>query len=232
MCADMKTGDNSLLGGDMQLAIFGATGRVGSAVTEKALDDGYFATAFVRNPSKLTIEHEHLTVVQGDATDPAAVERAVYGKDAIISAMATSASKKIAESKPLTRGTQNIIDAMKKCGVNRLIITAGQVIFQSGDAPDIRFKLLKVIVKLLSPAGYDDTTGSTGAALASDTDWTVVRMGRAAYAPPTGVKVGYVNKEMGIGITRADAAAFILKELLERKHIRQAPAICSRRPMK
>jgi nucleoside-diphosphate-sugar epimerase len=216
----------------MQLTIFGATGRAGSAITEKALADGHFVTAFVRNPSKLTVEHEHLTVVQGDATDPAAVERAVYGTDAIISALASSASKKIAESKPLTRGTQNIIDAMKSCGVHRLIITAGQVIYQPGDAPDIRFKLLKVIVNLLSPASYADTVSSVSAALASDTDWTVVRMGRAAYAPPIGVKAGYVNKEMGIGITRADAAAFILKEVLERKYVRQAPAICSRRLMK
>ena len=79
----------------MQLTILGATGRAGSAVTEKALEDRHFVTALVRNPAKLTIQHEHLTVVQGDATDPAAVGRAVYSTAAVISAMAHRPRRKL-----------------------------------------------------------------------------------------------------------------------------------------
>jgi NAD(P)-dependent dehydrogenase (short-subunit alcohol dehydrogenase family) len=213
----------------MKIAIFGVTGRIGSAIMEKALEDGDFVTALVRDPSKLTIKHENLTIIQGDATDAAGVDQAVYGADAVISAMATSASKKIAKGIPLTRGMQNIINAMGKYSVKRLIITAGKVFSQPEDVPDIRFKLLKFIVKFLVPAGYHDTAGSVDVVMSSATEWTVVRVDRASYAQPTGIKTGYVNKEMGIGITRADAAAFILKEMQERKYIRQAPAICSRR---
>jgi hypothetical protein len=213
----------------MKLSIFGATGRLGSAILEKALEEGHIVTVLIRNPSKLKIKHEKLTVIHGDACDEAAVEKAVCNSDAVISAMATSASKKIALRKPLTHGTENIISAMKKHGVHRLIITAGKVIFQPEDAPDIRFKLLKIIVKFLVPTAYNDTSGSVTAVKSSDIDWTVVRVDHAAYAPPVGVKAGYVNKEMGIGITRADATAFILKELLDRKYLQKAPAICSRK---
>ena len=73
----------------MRLAVFGATGRTGKLLVEQALNAEYDVTAFVRPRSlgKLTIKHERLTVVQGDATDAAAVERAVNGADAVVSVM-------------------------------------------------------------------------------------------------------------------------------------------------
>jgi hypothetical protein len=212
----------------MKLTIFGATGRAGKPLVEHALAAGYEVIAFVRTPSKLTTHHDRLTVVQGDATDPLAVERAVQGTDVVISVMASSRSPKIAKSKPLTRGTQNILNAMKKYRVNRLIISAGSPLPQPNDTPDIRFKLLRVIVKLLALAAYKDTAGSIEIVRASDVEWTIVRMGRAADGPPTGVKAGYVNRDMGIRITGADAAAFILSEVQQGKYIRLAPVICSR----
>jgi nucleoside-diphosphate-sugar epimerase len=213
----------------MKIAIFGATGRLGSALVEKALQDGHLVTAFVRNPLKFTMKHERLQIVLGDAIEPAAVERAVYSNDAVISAMAASGSKNVDGNRPLERGTRNIIEAMKKHGVTRLIVTAGQVVTRPEDEPDFRFKLLKAVVKLLAPSAYVDTVCSIDAVLASDADWTIVRMGRAAYASAIGVFAGFVNKKMGVRITRADAATFILNELAEKKYLRQAPAICSRR---
>ena len=211
----------------MKLAIFGSTGRTGSALQEKALEAGHEVTAIVRNPSKLT-RYEHLTVVQGDADDQSTVELAVQGMDAVVSVMSASASQKNAKNKTLTSGIQNIIRAMKKHGVNRLIMTAPNSIPLPEDKPDIRFKLLNRIVRFLVPTAYRDTIGSMEAAMSSDLNWTIVRMGRAAYVPPTGrVQSGCLNKNMGIRITRADAADFILNEAMAGKFIRQSPAICS-----
>jgi nucleoside-diphosphate-sugar epimerase len=212
----------------MKLTIFGATGRTGKHLVEQALAADYEVIVFVRNPSKLSTTHERLMVMQGDVTDPLAVERAIQGADVVISVMATSGSQKIAKNKPLTCGTQNIIDAMGRYGVNRLVISAGSSIPQPNDRPDIRFKLLKVLVKLLAPASYEDTVGSVEVVQASGLDWTIVRMGRAVDAPATGVRVGYVNGALGLRITGADAAAFILDEALERKYVHQTPVICSR----
>jgi hypothetical protein len=39
------------------------------------------------------------------------------------------------------------------------------------------------------------------------------------------VKVGYLNQESGIRISRADAAAFMLREVQEAHYLRQAPVI-------
>jgi hypothetical protein len=44
--------------------------------------------------------------------------------------------------------------------------------------------------------------------------------------PKTGnVKIGYVNKAMGMRISRADLAEFMLEQVQETKYHRKAPAI-------
>ena len=206
-----------------RITIFGATGRTGKLLVEQALAAGYEVTAFVRNPANLTTKHERLTVVQGDATDAIAVEKAVQGAGAVISVMNTPGSQKIAKSKPLTLGTKNIVDAMKKYGVRRLIISSAGIP-QPNDMPNIRFKLMMGFGKLIMRASYDDIVGSVKVVQASDSDWTVVRM-IPTNDPPTGhVNAGNVNKAVGT-ISRTDAAAFMLNEVCEAKYLQQAPVI-------
>lgn len=82
------------------------------------------------------------------------------------------------------------------------------------------------LVKLVARPGYEDIVGSGQTVQASDTDWTIVRLPFPTDDPKTGhVKVGYVNKEIGMSISRADAAAFMLKEVQEARYLRQAPVI-------
>jgi putative NADH-flavin reductase len=212
----------------MRLTIFGATGRTGKHLVEQALEAGYEVVAFARNPSKLATTHDRLTVVQGDATDPAAVELAVQGTDAVICVMTTSASQNIAKTKPLTRATQNILAAMSKYGVRRLIISSAGVP-QSNDLPDLRFNLMMEFGKLFMRASYEDTIGSVQVVRSSDLDWTIVRMSAPVNSHKTGrVQAGDVNKAMGMRISRADAAAFILNEVRSAQYVRQAPVICNR----
>ena len=44
-------------------------------------------TAFVRSPSKMSRKDANLTLFQGDAMDAAAVEKAIAGQKAVISAL-------------------------------------------------------------------------------------------------------------------------------------------------
>jgi putative NADH-flavin reductase len=61
---------------------------------------------------------------------------------------------------------------------------------------------------------------------ASDLDWTVVRFPRLVDGEHTGVyRVGYVGKDSGSKLSRADGADFILKELGNGKYIRKMPMV-------
>jgi putative NADH-flavin reductase len=207
----------------MKLVIFGASGGTGRQLVEQALAAGHEVIAFVRDPAKLNIQHDCLRIVQGDVIDPVAVERAVNGAQAVISVLNT---RRDAKGSPITHGTQNILAAMKKYGVRRLVFSAAPSARDPKDAPDLRFKLMIGLVRLIARAGYEDMVGSAQAVRASDVDWTIVRLPFPTDDPKTGhVRVGFVNKDTGTRISRADAAEFILNEVQEARYLRQAPVI-------
>ncbi len=55
----------------MKIALIGATGFVGSRLLAEALTRGHHVTAIVRDPAKLAVTNDHLTVVAGDVNNPA-----------------------------------------------------------------------------------------------------------------------------------------------------------------
>jgi uncharacterized protein YbjT (DUF2867 family) len=68
----------------MNVTVFGATGGIGREVVTQALDAGHHVTAYLRNPTKLTVTHPNLTVITGELTDRDTVQRAVHGADAVM----------------------------------------------------------------------------------------------------------------------------------------------------
>jgi hypothetical protein len=102
----------------MKLVIFGSTGGTGRTLLQQALDQGHHVVAFARNPTKLEeIKQANLQVVRGDVLDSAAVEKAVADQDAVFCSIGTGAERSTLRED----GTRNIVEAMAKTGVKRLI---------------------------------------------------------------------------------------------------------------
>lgn len=196
---------------NMKIAIFGATGETGRQLVEQALAAGYQVVAYVRNPSKLNTKHENLTIVQGELADQAIIERAVSAADAVISVLGPRGGSK---GKPITRGMQNIIEAMKKQGVRRLIISSTLSAKDPNDLPDFKAKALVNLVKLTMHAAYEEIVSVADTVRKSDLDWTIVRLTTLNNNPKSGkVRVGYLGKgEVGLRISRADLAEFMLSK--------------------
>ncbi|MFQ6196701.1 NAD(P)-dependent oxidoreductase [Streptomyces sp. NPDC000405] len=70
-----------------KIALFGATGTIGTRVLREALARGHQVTAVVRDPAKLTEQHPNLTVTTGDVLDPASVAAVAKGQDVVVSAV-------------------------------------------------------------------------------------------------------------------------------------------------
>lgn len=208
----------------MKITIFGATGGTGKQLVEQALEAGNEVVAFCRNPSKLNMRHEHLTIVHGELTDQALIEHAVSGAEAVISVLGPRGDSK---NKPITEGTQNILAAMKKQGVRRLIISSTPSAKDPNDMPDFKFRALVALVKLAMHAAYEEIISVAETVRMSDLDWTIVRVSMLNNNPKSGkVKVGYVGKgEVGTRISRADMANFMLKQVQDTQYLRQAPVI-------
>ena len=211
----------------MKITIFGAAGQTGKLLVDQALQSGYEVTAFVRK-SSLSIEHKNLKIIQGDVADPDAVERAVSGSDAVISVLNTKTN---AKNKPLTRGTQNILDAMHKRGIRRLIMSSSApVTSDPGDVFNLKYHfitgLVGFLVKFLLRSSFDDIAGSVKVIQASSVDWTIVRMPLPTNKPGTGnYRAGLVNKKTGLKISRSNAARFMLDELEQRQYIRRTVVV-------
>ena len=71
----------------MKIAILGATGRTGIEAVKQALADNHTVTAVVRNPAKLTVEHENLKVVEADIFDKESLKANFVGQEAIVSCL-------------------------------------------------------------------------------------------------------------------------------------------------
>lgn len=107
----------------MKLALIGATGFVGSAILQEALDRGHEVTAIVRHPEKLQ-PHAKLHPKKGDVYNEDDVARLVTGHDAVISAFNPGWSNRDIYNQQV-KGTQTIINGVKKTGVKRLLFVGG-----------------------------------------------------------------------------------------------------------
>jgi putative NADH-flavin reductase len=105
----------------MRIAVFGAGGRTGRQVVEQALERGHDVTAFVRPSSTVPLERDRLHFVEGDARDPAVVERALEGAEAVISVISLSAPDREPEH---SAATGTIIEAAGRVGARRVVVAA------------------------------------------------------------------------------------------------------------
>lgn len=207
----------------MKLAIFGATGRTGQHIVRQALEAGYEVRAFTRSPHKLAASSENLTVVEGNVTDAGAVERAVTGVDAVISVLGPTENKPTFE---VTTGTEHILSAMERHGVERLVISAGAGVGDPQDEPTLVNRAINVLLRLASRWVYEDMKRTVETVRDTDVDWTVVRVPMLTDDPGTGsVSAGYVGRGMGMRISREDMARFMLQQVEDATYRHQAPVI-------
>jgi putative NADH-flavin reductase len=69
----------------MKLAIIGANGKIGSSISEEALNRGHSVTGIARNPDS-GVKNEKVKWVRADALDTDALALILKGHDAVISA--------------------------------------------------------------------------------------------------------------------------------------------------
>ncbi|MDN5941947.1 MAG: NAD(P)-dependent oxidoreductase [Nitrospira sp.] len=107
----------------MKIALIGATGFVGSVLLQEALQRGHEVTAIARNPDKLT-PHAKLHPKKGDVYNENDVARLVTGHDVVISAFNPGWTNPDIY-KQQVKGTQAIINGVKKAGMKRLLFVGG-----------------------------------------------------------------------------------------------------------
>jgi len=194
----------------MKLTIFGATGAVGTILTELALAAGHEVTAVVRDPARLSLPAQpKLRVITADVMDPASITPALEGTDAVVSAVGPRGSGATAVIRDSVR---SIILAMNKTGTRRFVEVSGSVVADEGESVYMRYLLKPLARRTFLRHVNADMKAGEDEIRASDLDWTIVRPPALTAKPARGRYRTAIDKNLphGFQVTRADLAACLL----------------------
>ncbi|HET6840976.1 MAG TPA: SDR family oxidoreductase [Candidatus Angelobacter sp.] len=206
----------------MRILIFGATGGTGRYLVSQGLEQELQVTAFTRNPGTLTTKHPNLTIVKGDLSDQPSITNALNGVNAVISVLGNNTGKTLfTPNNIISQSLPGIISAMQQCRVERLLFVTSFGINTRMFWPE------KLLLRTLLKNLFTDLPVQEQLIQQSGLNWTIVRPARLTNGPKTGeCRSGediYIN--LFTSISRADVAAFLLKEAVSSEYQRKVVTV-------
>ncbi|MGH7643000.1 MAG: NAD(P)-dependent oxidoreductase [Candidatus Dormibacteria bacterium] len=204
----------------MKVTLFGATGGVGGQVLTQALAAGHEVTAVIRTSRTLPGRVRVLRVDLA-APDPAELQSAVRGADAVLSAVGAGFRS---DQGIATVATRAIVQAMDAVGARRLVAISAAPVgtvavpgrpkppkHDPGDGIFMRY-LMSPLIKAVVPKLYEDLAVMESTLADSDLEWTVIRPPQLTDKPLTGVyrTANGRNLRRGLRVSRSDLAHLML----------------------
>jgi uncharacterized protein YbjT (DUF2867 family) len=206
----------------MRVLVIGATGQTGQIAVRRLLERGDDVTALARTPSAIEAVHQRLRVAKGEARDEAALERALAGQDAVLSAFGPRAIFGKTDLQEVFM--RNLIGAMQKTGVKRLSNLSA---WGAGDSDPILTWFAR-LAKRTAGDFFDDKERGEAILLASDRDFVNVRPARLTNGPARGGVQASLNPDPAPWLpllTREDLAIFMIAQLTDDAWLRKSPLV-------
>ena len=216
---------------DMRFLILGATGPAGILLVRKTLEVYPQSTVVVyaRSPQKLPEDitnHASVTVIQGQLDDSDTFSTALQGVDVVLSALGPGYPHPA--NTPIANGYKALVKLMREQGIKRLIALGTPSIPDPNDKSTLTFRLMVKTVKTLAPTAYADivAVGEVIRGEGADLEWTLARVPLLTNGDSEEVSVGYLGEpQVYARLARKGFAAFVVKEVEERKWVRASPAL-------
>ena len=191
-----------------------------------ALEQGYAVTALVRNPDKIKVRSENLTVIKGLPTSKADVEKAIAGCDIVISTLSalsvkeSLSFKKIEAPHTLEKSIGNAIAFGKK-----RIITLSSI--GVGDSRHLAPWFMRVIIRLTNfKLVFEDHDRQEMLLRQSNQDWTIARpVGLNDNTEIEQLVVSYGKRPSPFRMSRKQLARFMVNCIDDPTFIRKAPIL-------
>ena len=213
-----------------KILLFGATGQTGSLVVSYALAKGHAVTALVRNPGKLTVQHDQLSVIQGLPTRFDDVRQAMLGCDAVISTLSALSMKeimsfrKIEPPHTMEKSIENAMAAMQESGVKRIVTLSSIGV---GDSYPYAPWFMRLLIKITHfKIVFADHNRQEALLMGSDLDWTIARpVGLNNNEETKTLRVTYHQTPSPFTISRKQVAKFMVDCLDGEEYVRKAPIL-------
>lgn len=206
------------------ILIIGASHGIGLETVRQALAAGHEVRALARSANSLPLEHARLQKIQGSALDRACIEAALAGVDAVIQALGIRPVEMFKPVHLFSEATRVLIAGMQARGVRRLVVVTG---FGAGESAAAIRPLQRVPFRLVFGRAYADKSEQERLVKESGLDWTIARPGILTNGARTGrCQVLLAPRQWRNGmVTRADVAAFLVRQVGNRDCIGQAPVL-------
>jgi len=204
----------------MRLAIFGATGGTGLALTEQALNHGHSVRVLVRNPNRMPLVNPNMRVVLGNVLDRESVQKTLLGSDAALSCLGQR--NLLRNTRVVSEGTRMILDVMKQHGLRRLVMESA---FGAGESLAQASLVERLVFATLLWAPYQDKNLIEPEVKSSGLDWTILRPVLLTNGPATNSYAVSGARPSKSSVSRADVAAAMLKAVEERLWIGEALSV-------
>ncbi len=199
------------------IVVIGATARTAAQFMPLALERGHHVIGLARQPERIVLEHERLTLVKGDVYDRASLEAALSGTEIVVSLFGPriTSDAEVPEMDLYSAGYTNLIAAMRAKGNTRLFATTSTGAQRAvdkkpaSDAPRHDQWLWQV------RGIYHDMRRAEAIVRSSGLDFTILRPSQLMEEPPRNDLKIIVDADAPhfTLITYADFAAWILNEL-------------------
>ncbi len=193
------------------LLVFGGTGQTGQHFTRLALDAGHRVRVLARTPSKMTIAHDDMEIVQGSIDDDLDLDALLHGVDAVVAMLGDATAQR--ERKVNTALVGALVPAMRRSGTRRFLYQAGGL----SAAPGKRLSPVLRAVRSTLARGYIGQHEDNEAVMrflddeARDIEWMVHRAGIGSDGPSKG-ELRRSSSRISIG-TFVDCATYNLRLL-------------------
>lgn len=209
-----------------EIVVVGASRGIGLETVRAALAAGHRVRAFARSANTIPISDERLVKIVGSALDKASVAQGVTGADGVIQTLGVAAGKElITGTRLFSESTRVLVDAMSAAGVKRLVAVTGIGAGDSRGRGGLLYDalLFPVFLKRI----YDDKDVQERIIRSSGLDWTIARPGILVDSPVRGSVRALTDPATwrASPVARADVAQFLVREVVERKFLRETPLL-------
>ncbi len=206
---------------NMRVLIAGASGALGRELVREALRQNHQVTALLRHANHFAgMQDPNLTVAQGDVLTPGALDVPMAAQQAVICSLGVKVTRR--QVTVLSEGTENLVRAMQRHNVRRLLCITG--IGAGNSRGHGGFFYNRLIQPIFLKTIYRDKDRQEKIVQDSGLDWLIIRPailtnGRAL------TKFSVVQQMRGLQagkISRADVAEWTVDQLENDKYLYRA----------
>ncbi|MDR4470337.1 MAG: NAD(P)H-binding protein [Nitrospira sp.] len=210
----------------MNLAVFGGSGRVGTAVLRLATTRGWTVRALVR-PSSQCREETGIKIIRGSLDSSSDVLMTLHGAHAVLCLY----GPRSAQSNPFcARATRRVIAEMQVIGVRRLLCLTGAMVGVLPSNVSLALRAMAVTYRYWCPELAADASEQERVVIESQLDWTLVKPPRLTNSAATDLTRSGPAVHVGLlsHISRDDLATFLLDEARDSQYVQKRVYICNR----